>query len=147
MPSSKRHAPKIVLDTNVWVSALLWGGKPAALIKAAEESKVSVFASESIVGEISHVLTYPKLARIYQAEGLRFEELIAAVLKVVKFVEVDKKVDVVAEHPADDKFVECALTAGAEYVVSGDKHLLNLGNYRKIRVVSVREFLQVIQSM
>ena len=41
MPSSKKHAPKAVLDTNVWVSALLWGGKPAAVIKAAEEGKAS----------------------------------------------------------------------------------------------------------
>ncbi len=147
MPSSKRRELKVVLDANVWVSALLWGGKPAALIKAAEGGKVCVYASESIVREISRVLTYPKLARIFQAEGLHREELVAAMLKVVKFVEVAVKVDVVAEHPADDKFVECALAAGAEYIVSGDKHLLRLGSHGKIRIVSVSEFLQIVQSM
>ena len=124
MPSSKKHALKAVLDTNVWVSALLWGGKPAALIKAAEEGKVGIFVSEEIVGEISQVLAYPKLAKICQADCLLHEELIEAVLKVVKFVEVVTSVKVVVEHPSDDKFIECALAAMADYIVSGDKHLL-----------------------
>lgn len=147
MPSSKKHAPRAVLDANVWVSALLWGGKPAAVIKAAEEGKVDIIVSEAIVGEISQVLAYPKLAKVYQAEGLRHEELIEAVLRVVKFVEVTKKVNVVAEHPADDKYIECALAVGADYIVSGDKHLLKVGSYKKTRIVSVNEFLKIIESV
>jgi putative PIN family toxin of toxin-antitoxin system len=106
------------------VSVLLWGGKPAAVIKAAEEGRVGIIASEEIVGELSQVLNYPKLAKIYQTEGLLHEALIEAVLKVVKFVEATKKVNVVVEHPADDKFIECALAAMADYITSGDKHLL-----------------------
>jgi putative PIN family toxin of toxin-antitoxin system len=144
MPSLKKHAPKAVLDTNVWVSALLWGGKPAAVIKAAEEGKVGVFASEEIIGEISQVLAYPKLAKICQAEGLLHEELIEAVLKVVKFVEVTTKVNVVMEHPADDKFIECALATRADYIVSGDKHLLKVGSYKKTQIVTVNKFLESI---
>lgn len=146
MPSSKKRARRAVLDANVWVSALLWGGKPAAIVRASEEGKVDIIVSEAIVGEISQVLAYPKLAKVYQAEGLRHEELIEAVLRVVKFVDVTQKVSVVLEHPADDKFVECALAAGADYIVSGDKHLLNVGSYRKTRIVSVIEFLQIIGS-
>ena len=147
MPSSKKHAPKAVLDTNVWVSALLWGGKPATVIKAAEESRVDVFASEEIVGEISQVLNYPKIAKVYQLEGLLHSELIETVLKVVKFVEVTKKVSVVVEHTADDKFIECALAAKADYIVSGDKHLLKVGSYKKTRIVSVSDFLQIVGSI
>ena len=144
MPSSKKPELKVVLDANVWVSALLWGGKPAAIIKAAEDRKVSIVASEEIVGEISQVLNYPKLAKICQAEGLRHEELIEAVLKSCKFVKVTKKVKVVLEHPADDKFIECALAAGADYIVSGDKHLLKVGCYGLIHILSVSEFLELI---
>lgn len=146
MPSSKKHAPKVVVDANVWVSALLWGGKPAAIIKAAEESKVGIIVSEAIIGEISQVLTYPKLTKVYQAENLHHEELIEAVLRVVKFVEVTKKVNVVIEHPADDKFIECALAARADYIVSGDKHLLKIESYKSTRIVTVNEFLQIIES-
>lgn len=146
MSSSKKHAPKVVLDTNVWVSALLWGGKPAAVIKAAEEGRIGIFASEEIIAEISQVLNYPKIAKTYQSEGVLHEELIEAVLKVVKFVEVTKKNSVVVEHPADDKFIECALAARADYIVSGDKHLLKVASYMKKRIVSVSEFLQSIDA-
>ena len=146
MPSSKKHAPKVVLDANVWISAMLWGGKPAAIIKAAEMGKVAIMVSEAIIGEISQVLTYPKLTKVYRAENLQHEELMEAVLRVTKFVEVTKKVNVVTDHPADDKYIECALAARADYLVSGDKHLLNIESYKGTRVVSVIEFLQIIET-
>jgi putative PIN family toxin of toxin-antitoxin system len=138
--------PKVVLDVNVWVSALLWGGKPAEIIKAAEDGKVAIVASEAIVGEISQVLNYPKLRKVYQAAGLRHKDLVEAVLKVVRFVEVSKRVSVVVEHPADDKFIECALAAGADYIVSGDRHLLKIGGYKKTRILSVSEFLGILEA-
>ena len=146
MPSSKKRVLKVVLDANVWVSALLWGGKPAAVIKAAEDGKISIVTSEEIVGEISQVLTYPKLSKIYQAENLRHEDLIEAVLKIAKFVKVTKKFNVVLEHSADDKFIDCALAAGADYIVSGDKHLLKIVSYKKTQILSVNEFLQLIET-
>ncbi|MCW4008679.1 MAG: putative toxin-antitoxin system toxin component, PIN family [Candidatus Bathyarchaeota archaeon] len=136
--------PKAVLDVNVWVSALLWGGKPAEIVKAAEGGKVVIFTSEEIVGEISQVLNYPKLRRVYQAAGLRHKDLVEAVLKLVRFVEVSKRVNVVMEHPADDKFIECALAASADYIVSGDMHLLKIGSYQKTRISMVSEFLQCL---
>lgn len=146
MPSSRKRVPKVVLDVNVWVSALLWGGKPAEIVKAAEDGKVAIVASEEIVGEISQVLNYPKLRKVYQAAGLRHKDLVEAVLKVVKFVEVSKRVSVVVEHPADDKFIECALAANADYIVSGDRHLLKIGGYQRTRVLSVSEFLGIIEA-
>jgi uncharacterized protein len=72
--------------------------------------------------------------------------LIEAILKNSRFVNVTRKLEVVKEHPADDKFIECAQSAGAEIVVSGDKHLLRLGSYKKTRIILVREFLQGLNS-
>lgn len=146
MPSSKKRELKAVLDANVWVSALLWGGKPAEIIKAAEHGKVRLVTSEEIVREISQVLNYPKLRKVYEAEEMCHEELIEAVLKIVRFVKVTRRVEVVLEHPADDKFIECALEAKADYIVSGDRHLLKVGAYKKIQIVSVNEFLRVLES-
>lgn len=125
---------------------MLWGGKPAAIIKAAEDRKVSILTSEEIIMEISHVLTYPKLKNVYQAEGLRREDLIETVLRIGKFVKVAKKANVVREHPADDKFLGCALAAGADYVISGDKHLLKVACYRKTKILTVHEFLRVLEA-
>ena len=65
--------------------------------------------------EISHVLTYDKIAKIYEAEGLPRDQLIETVLKIAKFVKVTKKVKAVLAHPADDKVIECALAAKADY--------------------------------
>ena len=101
--------------------------------------------SEDIVGEVSQVLNYPRLRKIYEPEGLCREELIESVLKIVRFVRVTKPVKAVFEHPADDKFIECALEAKADHIVSGDKHLLSVGTYREIKIVSVNEFLQVLE--
>ncbi len=125
---------------------MLWGGKPAEIIKAAEQNKVSILTSEEIVAEISQVLTYPKITHIFQAEGLRIEDLIEAVLKIAKFVKVTKRINFILEHPADDKFIECAQAAGAKYIVSGDKHLLKSVRYKKTQIVSVKEFLQIIEN-
>lgn len=125
---------------------MLWGGKPAELIKAAEDNRVIILTSEEIVAEISRVLTYPKLKKTYQAEGLCHEDLIETILKIGKFVKVTKKVNVVQEHPADDKFIECAVAGEADYLVSGDKHLLKIDCYQKTRILPVREFLKVLET-
>ena len=143
MPSLKKPEQKLVLDVNVWVSALLWGGKPAQVVELAQEGQLDIFVSESIIAELSQVLLYPKIVKVYKDDGLLARDLIEAVLKVVKFAEVKQTVKVVLEHPADDKFIDCALAAGAAYVISGDKHLLKLGSYKKIRVLSVNDFLEV----
>jgi len=125
---------------------LLWGGKPAEIIKAAEQKKISILTSEEIIAEIRQVLTYPKFKKIYQAEGLRSEDLIETVLKTVKFVKVTTKLQVVLEHPADDKFIECAKAAEAPYIVSGDNHLLKIASYKKTQIISVNEFLKLVEA-
>jgi putative PIN family toxin of toxin-antitoxin system len=100
--------------------------------------------SEDIVGEITQVLTYPKIKNVYTTLGLQSEDLIEEVLKNAKFVKVTKKLYVVEEHSADDKFIECAQAAGADYIISGDKHLLKIACYKKIQIISVREFIQIL---
>lgn len=136
----------MVLDTNVWISALIWGGNPAEVVKAAENRRLRIFISEEIVGEISRVLEYPKLKQAYRGSGLGRTDLVEAVLKVSRFIKVTRKVNVVADHPADDKFIECALAARADYIVSGDRHLLKLARHERIRIMSVREFLDMLEA-
>jgi uncharacterized protein len=114
-------------------------------VEASEHGKVRLFVSEEIVAEISQVLNYPKLRKTYAAEGMCHEELMEAVLKTVKFVKPAKQFKVVLEHPADNKFINCALVAKTEHLVSGDKHLLKIGTYDKVQIISVNEFLKVLE--
>ncbi len=123
---------------------MLWGGKPAEIIESAEAQKVNIFLSEEIVAEINEVLTFPKIKKIYKTLGLRSEDLVEAVLKIGKFAKVTKKLHVGEEHPDDDRFVECAQSANADYIVSGDKHLLKVACYKQTKIVSVSEFIQII---
>jgi uncharacterized protein len=76
---------------------------------------------------------------------LRSEELIESILKITKFVQVTENIRVMEEHPADDKFIECASAAKAQYIVSGDKHLLKIGHYKKMHIVSVSNFLEFLR--
>jgi putative PIN family toxin of toxin-antitoxin system len=101
--------------------------------------------SEDITAEISQVLTYPKLQTIYQTTEIHRADLIEQVLRIAKFVEVTKKVEVIKDHPADNKFVECALAAKADYIVSGDNHVLKTAAYKETKMLSVNDFLKLIE--
>src|SRR3989304_8720918 len=144
-PSSKKRKLRLVLDTNVWVSAMIWGGSPARIVKAAEEGKVCIITSEEIVNEISRTLAYPRLKRVYEDAGISQQQMITAVLQITKLLDVKTKIHVVAEDPADDKFLECAVDSKADYIVSGDEHLLKIGTYKRTRIVSVRQFLKILE--
>jgi uncharacterized protein len=113
-------------------------------MEAAEQGKVSISISEDITAEINQVLAYPKLQKIYCTKLLK-EELIEQVLKIAKFVNVIDKVEVIKDHIADNKFLECALAAKADYIVSGDKHVLNVVAYKKIKMLSVSDFLKLLE--
>ncbi len=120
------------------------GRQPAAIIEAAEEDRIIVLISEDIVAEIAEVLTYPKLEKIYSPK-LRRKHMIEQVLKIAKLVKVKSRVKVIEEHPADNKFLECALSAKANYIVSGDKHVLKVLSYKQIKMLSVSDFLKLLE--
>jgi hypothetical protein len=124
---------------------MIWGGSPANIIKAAEEGRISIIASEQIVREINQTLAYPRLREIYEGAGIGRDELIEAVLRVAKMVEVTKKIELIQEDPADNKFLECALDGKADYIVSGGSHLLRIGQYQRIQILTVRQFTKLME--
>jgi putative PIN family toxin of toxin-antitoxin system len=133
-----------VLDTNVWVSALIWGGKSATIVKSAEQRRIDIFVSDSMIEEISRVLSYPKIEKVYRHQ-ITCQQLMEQILKNTKFVETTTELKVIKEHPADDKIIECAVSAKADYIVSGDKHLLNVVAYQKTQILPVSEFMKLIE--
>lgn len=89
------------------------------------------------------MLAYPNIEKIYKTR-LRRQDLIEQVLKNAKFVQVTSTVEIIKEHPADNRILECALAAEANYIISGDKYLLKLSSYKKIQVYSASTFLTLI---
>ena len=134
---------RIVIDTNIWVSGLLWQGLPWHLLRLSENERITLCIAPAIIDELSRVLNYHRLQSRLAQLGLQPADLVAYVINLAALFEpqVDRKSPIVAIDPDDDIFLHCAEVAGARYVVSGDRHLLDLGHYAGIPIVTIREFL------
>jgi putative PIN family toxin of toxin-antitoxin system len=129
---------RIVLDTNVIVSAMVFGGVPRALLEMAESGRCEFFYSEPIQTEVHRVL----------AEKFDWPQtMLRAVLPVVwsmgQLVVPHITLDVVASDPDDNRILECAIEANAQIVISGDHHLLSLKTYKSTRIITPRQFIEL----
>lgn len=135
---SRSRPTRVVLDTNVFVSGLLFEGKPGQILSQAREGYLRLLLSAEILEEYIRVLSYPKfdlrasdIKRMIREELIPFSEPIR-IHTVVRFIR---------EDPSDDKFLALAIDGKAEAVISGDRHLLNAGTFRDIPILSVDDFL------
>ena len=142
MRLSKKRRPVVVLDSNVWISAIIFGGKPAKLVSLAEQNALVIALSDDMVHEILRILGYEKLKSVYTHAGTKRTELIEKILSIAHLVKPRKRVDVIKDDPSDDRVIECALAAKASHIVSGNEHLLRVGSYAGIVVISVKDFLR-----
>lgn len=132
---------RFVADTNVLVSALIFpGGAPEAVYRLALEGRIQLVTSRPLLSELGRVLTEK-----FGWDGEHAEEAVAQVVRVAKVVEPRETVSIVPADPADDRVLEAAAEADAEAVVSGDRHLLELGTWRGITILSPAEFLASLQ--
>lgn len=133
--------PRVVIDSNVLVSALHFGGTPEALLLLANEGRVELFVSPFILAETARVLK-SKLGWTDKA----VRDVIALIREVVTVVEPTRTVDAVPHDPTDNRILECAVHARADFLVTGDKrHLLPLGTYEGIKIVTPRECLDALE--
>ena len=132
---------RVVIDTNIWISGLLWRGPPWRLLRLAEQGEIELCVSPSMLSELAMVLSYARLQPRITQLGLTSEELVSYALNLSTVFEEPQGEPVVAADPDDDVFLHCAAIAGASCVVSGDRHLLDLGQYQEIPIISVDEFL------
>jgi putative PIN family toxin of toxin-antitoxin system len=132
---------RIVIDTNLWVSGLLWRGLSGKLLRLAEAGKVELCMTPSMLAELAEVLSYERFQPRLTELGLTTAELIAYAMKLASVFEVSGETSIVAADPDDDVFLHCAAVAKVAYVVSGDHHLLDLGEYASASILTVRDFL------
>jgi len=133
---------KAVLDANIFVSAAVWGGNPHKIMKRFSGGLDKLFIIQDIVDEVEYVLRRPKF-------GLSNEEVERRIAEIEKLGE---RVVVLPEHaaagacrdPDDDKYLECALAAGADYIISGDRDLLDIKEYGGVKIVNARDYLDIV---
>ncbi len=122
---------KFVLDTNVFVSALMSKrGNPALLLDRVKKS-YTLSISKDILSELKDVISREKFG--YTEEEVN--TFIDAIISFSEIVNPEIEIDVIKADPDDNKILECAVTSGASYIVSGDKHLLDLKEYGKIKII------------
>jgi len=130
---------RVVLDTNTLISALLFSGTASRLVPLWQSRRITVLVSKEILQEYLRVLAYPKFQLgDHEIRASVEEEL----LPFAETIRVRRRLAVVRRDPEDDKFLECAVAGRAEYLVTGDRDLRELGSYRRITILTVGEFLE-----
>ncbi|WXG39364.1 MAG: putative toxin-antitoxin system toxin component, PIN family [Candidatus Freyarchaeum deiterrae] len=132
---------KVVFDTNVLVSGTVHAGKSKLLIDAVLEGKIILILSAQIILEFKKVITRDKfkLSRNQQNVIMNF------VLSVSNIVSVKSRFKVVRQDPSDDIILRTSYDGKADYIVSGDQHLLSLKEFKGIKIVTINEMLELLK--
>ena len=129
---------RVVLDTNVLISAILFGGKPRRILEKAIRGEIRLCLSEPILEELRGVLRRSKFD--YSLE--KVQTLLTELTSIADFVNPSQIIRLVLEDPDDNRILECAVEAKASYIITGDFHLLKLSRYRDIEIVNAFTFLE-----
>jgi len=134
----KVEKPKLVLDSNVFISAVVFGGKPRDILNLAIEGLIEMAISDDILEEIKGVFEGKK----FQFPTKIVHALMREVEDLAELVEPKERIEAVPADPEDNRVLECAVESGSDVIISGDSHLLALGSFGKIKIMNPDEFLR-----
>ncbi|MFH1151049.1 MAG: putative toxin-antitoxin system toxin component, PIN family [Actinomycetota bacterium] len=136
-----------VLDTNVFVSGTVSSsGAPHLVLEAWRKGAFAIVTSPPILEEIRRVFQYPRIARVYGIDATTAGKILARLEKYSIIVPGSVEVDVIHEDPADNMFLASASEAQADYLVTGDEHLLGLRSFEGTAIVSPRYFMGILEA-
>lgn len=138
----KKKLRRVVLDTNVLVSALLFRGELSRIVDLWENGSIVPIISRETFEEFRRVLAYEKFALTGDEINTIIRENILPFFEVV---DINETIKGACKDRDDDKFLSCAVSAGADYVVSGDKALCDLGKFRSIKIITPVKFLKMFE--
>lgn len=138
---------RVVLDANQLVSAFIKKtGFPARILDLFKEGIFEIVVTPSIIEEVENVLNYPRLQKHHGKSKQEIKNFLFLFADLCIDVDIEEKGErIVEQDPTDDKYLICALKGHADFVISGDKHLLNISSYKNVRILTPREFLRVIR--
>jgi len=132
---------RVVADTNIYISALMFGGLPGLFLELAFRRAFLLITSAALLDELDDKLRAKFAVHLEDAALIRRKLEGAA-----EVVEPDFVLHVIKSDPEDNRVLECAVAGKADFVVSGDRHLLQLGSYESAHIVTVRKFLDFVPS-
>jgi putative PIN family toxin of toxin-antitoxin system len=135
----------VVLDTNVLISALLsTDGSPAQIIEHWEAAVFDVATSGPLLDELVRALGYERVRKYLEMTPAEINSLIKGWSTTAIYMDPGIELGVVEDDPDDNRVLECAVTAEANYIVSGDAHLLDLGEYQGIEILPLAGFIVLL---
>ena len=132
---------KVVADTNIYISALFWRGNPHKLIHLCFEGKAKLVISRQIIDELERILLTDGKFEMPREDVALYSEII---LSHSELVCPAFTLNVIIKDPADDRILECAVEGEVDYLVSGNKHLLDVKEFRGIKIVTARQILEIL---
>lgn len=136
---------RVVVDTNVMISGLLWLGTPHRIVELVEEKRVLLCMTPPMLDELCEVLQRRKFKKRLQARHTSIEEILSGLIPLIELYQPTASLDIRLDDPDDHMFLVCAVSADAEYLISGDNHLLSLKQYGKTKIINPPDFLSAIE--
>jgi putative PIN family toxin of toxin-antitoxin system len=132
---------RAVLDTNIYISALMFGGLPGSLLDLALLQSFLTVISPALLEELDE-----KLRLKFELSAEDTAMVRAKLESIAEIVRPDMVLHVIEDDPDDNRVLECAVKGNADYIVTGDRHLLRLGSYGAISILTVRQFLEAAEA-
>ena len=132
---------RIVADTNIFISAVMFGGVPGAFLDLAFQGSFHLITSPILLGELDE-----KLRMKFELSPADADLIRSRLEAISQLVSTTATLAVIKDDPDDDRVLECAIAGRADHIVSGDRHLLKLGSYLDIRILTVRSFVDKLNS-
>ena len=130
---------RVVIDTNVLISAVFWSGKPKQVLNLVRWGKIVFLTSEILLNELREVLESRK--KPFKLSSRESSRVVGAIRELAEIVDTRTNIDT-CRHRMDNRVLECAVDGRADYIISGDRHLLELKEYRDTRITTVAGFLK-----
>jgi len=138
---------KVVLDANLFVSAVLTsGGKPAQVLDAWRADRFELVIREDILEEIREVLSRPQIRKRHQWTEEELDRFLDDLRELASTTSGELHIEAIADDPDDNMYLACAIEGDADYIISGDQHLLKLGTFEGIKIITPAQFLEILKS-
>lgn len=132
--------PIVVADTNILVSSIFWSGNPYRVVQKGVNQDIIIFTSSKLVDELKTVLK-----RDFHLEDQEIGDVVDSLMLFLHLTETSEKINAVKQDEKDNMVLECAVSCNADHIISGDSHLLDLNEYRGIKILSAKQFLDIVE--